>query len=147
MLVVALGCFGLGCAGNDPLVVSPDAERTPTPPSPAEEKKDFSSENLRVGTVSSHHYVWLRGAEKPHVHDRTDLTVFVLRGEVLIHFEDRAVIVRPGQVVDIPMGAFHWAENASRDPGLAYIVYSPAFDGTDRRFVQPSPQPSAKPSP
>ncbi len=104
---------------------------------PADENKAVAVMHLRRSPASSHHFIMLRGAEEPHVHDRSDLTVFVLRGAVLMHFEDRTVKVGPGDVVDIPMGAFHWAENVADEPSIAYAVYSPAFDGKDRRPVAP----------
>lgn len=125
-----------GCSsGSQPRAVSPSGE-TLAEDHPAGDK-DVVVQQLRHGRVSSHHFVTLNGAEEPHVHDRSDLTVFILRGSVRMHFEDREVDVGPGDVVDVPMGAFHWAENIDDRPSLAYVVYSPAFDGRDRRAVKP----------
>lgn len=97
--------------------------------------KDVAIKTVRQTDAASYHVVRLLKAEKPHVHDRSDLTVFVLSGSVNMHFVGRVVPVGPGQVIDVPKGAFHWAENASAEPSFAYVVFTPAFDGKDRRFV------------
>lgn len=90
---------------------------------------------LRATDSASHHIVLLNLAEKPHVHDRSDLTTFVLTGHVRMHFQDRVVDMLAGDVVDIPRGQLHWAENVSTEPSEGYVIFSPAFDGKDRRFV------------
>ncbi len=135
-LMLLLGMPGLvACASSPPpRVVSPQAD-TVIENVPSDPSQEVAVMHLRRSDVSSHHFIMLRGAEEPHVHDRSDLTVFVLRGAVVMHFEDRTVEVGPGEVIDIPMGAFHWAENVADEPSLAYAVYSPAFDGKDRRPV------------
>jgi mannose-6-phosphate isomerase-like protein (cupin superfamily) len=126
-----------GCASSTPPRVVSPATDTFIDDVPSDAKQQVAVMHLRRSAVSSQHFIMLRGAEEPHVHDRSDLTVFVLRGAVVMHFEDRTVKVGPGDVVDIPMGAFHWAENVADEPSLAYAVYSPAFDGKDRRRVPP----------
>lgn len=35
----------------------------------------------------------------------------------------------------LALALVHWAENVGPGPSVAYIVFSPAFDGKDRRFV------------
>lgn len=113
----------------------------PAPEWSAEEQgKEVALKTLRGAGDSSHHLVRLAKAEKPHVHDRSDLAVFVLSGPVRMHLGDRVFPVGPGDVVDIPKGTPHWAENAGDGPSFAYVVFSPAFDGKDRRFLDaPAP--------
>jgi len=84
---------------------------------------------------ASYHVVRLKGAEKPHVHDRHDLTVFVLTGRVRMHLGDDVFEVGPADVIEIPHGRAHWAENIGPDAAEAYILFTPPFDGKDRRFV------------
>jgi mannose-6-phosphate isomerase-like protein (cupin superfamily) len=114
---------------------------TPDGPLPAvvwtdeELAKDVAIRTVRQSDGASYHIVRLLKAEKPHVHDRSDLAVFVLSGSVKMHFGGRVVPVGPGQVIDVPKGAPHWAENASTEPSFAYVVFAPAFDGKDRRPV------------
>lgn len=145
-LALVAAWLSAACApSTPPRVVSPTTD-TVAAEAPVGAAEDLSVVHLRKGRATSHHLITLRGREQPHVHDRSDLSVFVLRGAVIMHFADREVRVGPGDVVDIPMGAFHWAENVSDEPSVAYAVYSPAFDGQDRRGVLPrgtaSPMPS-----
>jgi mannose-6-phosphate isomerase-like protein (cupin superfamily) len=97
--------------------------------------KDVAIKTVRQSDGASYHVVRLLKAEKPHVHDRSDLVVVVLSGSVQMHFGDRVVLVGPGQAIDIPKGAPHWAENVATGPSFAYVVFAPAFDGKDRRPV------------
>src|SRR5436190_1509461 len=97
--------------------------------------KDVALRTVRETDAASYHVVRLLKAEKPHVHDRSDLSVFVLSGSVNMHLGSRVVPVRPGQVIDVPKGVSHWAENASSEPSFAYVIFAPAFDGKDRRPV------------
>jgi mannose-6-phosphate isomerase-like protein (cupin superfamily) len=97
--------------------------------------KDVAIKTVRQSDGASYHVVRLFKAEKPHIHDRSDLIVVVLSGHVNMHFRDRVVPVGPGQIIDIPKGEPHWAENAAAEPSFAYVVFAPAFDGKDRRPV------------
>ena len=68
--------------------------------------------------------VHLSTAEQPHAHPEEDLTVFLLKGSGMMHFEDRAFPMRAGDVIEIPAGVQHWAENTSAQPSLAYAVFT-----------------------
>jgi mannose-6-phosphate isomerase-like protein (cupin superfamily) len=116
-------------------VVSPGGSLPAVTWSDEELGKDVAIKTVRQSDGASHHVVRLLKAEKPHVHDRSDLVVIVLSGSVRMHFGDRVVPVGPGQIIDIPKGEPHWAENASAEPSFAYVVFAPAFDGKDRRPV------------
>ena len=105
----------------------------------AEKALDVAVLEVRRNAYISVHVVRLKGAESPHVHDRHDLTVFVLSGTVRMHLGDRVHVVGKGDVGEIPHGLTHWAENAGADAAEAYIVFNPPFDGKDRRPVKPSP--------
>jgi quercetin dioxygenase-like cupin family protein len=96
-----------------------------------EQKKDIAVRTLRVTESASYHVVRLSGDEKPHVHRGSDLTVTVLSGKVRMNLEAQVVEVHPGQVIDIPKGSFHYAENLSDGPSEAYVVFSPPFQKGD----------------
>ncbi len=123
------------------IVVGPDGSLPAVTWTDEELGKDVAIKTVRQSDGASYHVVRLLKAEKPHVHDRSDLVVVVLSGSVKMHFGDRVVPVGPGQVIDIPKGAPHWAENASAGPSFAYVVFAPAFDGKDRRPVEDSGSP------
>ena len=101
---------------------------------PDELSRDVAVKNLGATPEASFHFVRLKGAEKPHFHDRHDLTVFIFSGLSRVHFKDRTVIMGPGHLIEIPRGAWHWAENLGQEPTQAYAIFIPPFDGKDRRL-------------
>jgi quercetin dioxygenase-like cupin family protein len=89
---------------------------------------------LRSTQEASHHAILLRGSEQPHVHDRHDLTVFVLKGSVELHIAEQSHRIGAGDVIYIPRGTIHWAKNLDCcEAAEAYVIFSPAFDGKDER--------------
>ena len=108
----------------------------------AETKSDIAIRKLRETPDASFQIVRLNTAEKPHVHEHHDLTVFVLRGRALMHLDNKAIPVRAGDVIDIPRGVPHWVENKSASPSEVYAVFTPAFDGKDTVFIDTSVTPS-----
>jgi len=127
------------------MVVTPDGALPAVVWTDEELGKDVAIKTVRQSDGASYHVVRLLKAEKPHVHDRSDLVVVVLSGSVKMHFGDRVVAVSPGQVIDIPKGAPHWAENVATGPSFAYVVFAPAFDGKDRRPVDDPKPPQGSP--
>lgn len=101
----------------------------------AESRSDIAIRKLRQTKDASFQIVRMNTAEKPHVHDRHDLTVFMLKGEALMHFADRKVEIRAGDIIDIPRGAPHWVENRSKEASEAFAIFTPAFDGQDTRYL------------
>ncbi len=86
---------------------------------------------------SSHHLVWIRDREVPHRHEHHDLTVFMLRGFGQMRLGQEERPVGPGSVLYVPRGAAHAFRNTSGEVAVAYAVYTPGFDGTDRVPVMP----------
>jgi mannose-6-phosphate isomerase-like protein (cupin superfamily) len=94
-------------------------------------------ENFKVREVfrdedTSHHLVWLRGAESSHRHDTHALTVIILRGWGSMRIGTDRRLVGPGSVVYVPRGAVHAFHNESGAISVAYAIYSPPYDGKDR---------------
>ncbi len=81
---------------------------------------------------TSHHLVWIRGAEEPHRHDLHDLLVVIVRGHGRMLLGDRETPVGEGSIVYVPRGRVHAFTNESPEPAAAYVVYVPGFDGRDR---------------
>ena len=78
----------------------------------------------------------MKDKETPHFHDDHDLSVSILDGDGIIHFKDHAVPVTPGDVIFIPKGTYHWAENTGSAATVLFAVFSPAFSGKDKRAAQ-----------
>jgi mannose-6-phosphate isomerase-like protein (cupin superfamily) len=123
-----IGVMGI-CACGTPAtagrIVDPRGVAEAAVWSAAEQQKDVAVRTLHVSDTASVHLVRLARAEKPHVHEDSDLAVFVLRGSVHMHFGERVIPVVAGDVIEIPRGASHWAENAGDSPSEAYVVFSP----------------------
>lgn len=102
-------------------------------PLPAGE--DFRVREVGRDAHTSHHLVWIRDREQPHRHDRHDLFVVVLRGWGAMRLGDEERPVGEGSILYVPRGTPHAFRNASGGVAVAYAVYAPAFDGTDRAPV------------
>ncbi len=55
----------------------------------------------------------------------------MLRGQGFLMLEHRRVDLTVGDVVYIPRGAAHYFTNTDREPTVAFVTYTPAFDGKD----------------
>lgn len=100
-----------------------------------ESAKEIAVRSVRTTETASYHVIRLAGAEKPHRHLVSDLTVTVLRGQVRMHLGDQVEVVNAGQVIDVPRGTPHYAENIDREPSEAYVVFSPPFAPTDNHPI------------
>ena len=100
--------------------------------------KDLAIRNLRFTSETSHHIIRLKTSERPHVHRNHDLTVFVLKGKAIMHLNDRNIVVNAGDVIEIPRGFVHWAENLDRTGSHVYAIFNPPYDGKDHHPVAPS---------
>lgn len=101
-----------------------------------EQQKDIAIRELSRSASASLHLVRARGAEKPHTHDEHDLVVVLLSGSVRAHLGDQIIDAQAGDTLTIPRGLPHWVENTGADPSLSLAVFSPPFDGKDRRFIE-----------
>jgi mannose-6-phosphate isomerase-like protein (cupin superfamily) len=95
--------------------------------------RDVAAQPLRVTEHASYSIVRVRTAEKPHVHDHTDLVVTVLSGQVRMHLGEQVVDLGPGDVIDIPRGVMHWAQNMGVEACEAFVVGTPPYNGRDMR--------------
>jgi len=131
-LVVAL-CLP-ACQSSEPVkLVYPDRVYQQTEWTEDERKKNISIRHIRRSADASTHLIRLKGQEFPHYHDHHDLTVSLLSGKSTIHFQDHQVSLQPGDITFIPKGTLHWAQNTDPVASVVFAVFSPAFDGKDRR--------------
>lgn len=99
---------------------------------PLAPEETFRVEELGRDAATSHHLVRIRGGEDPHRHDRHELVVVVLRGHGSLRLGESVRPVGPGSVLYVPRGVVHAFRNESGRPAVAYVIYVPPFDGTDR---------------
>jgi mannose-6-phosphate isomerase-like protein (cupin superfamily) len=139
----AVALIALGCAQRhtEPVPVLdalfPELRRTESLAALADSQTlapgdEFQLREIGRDANSSHHLVWIRDREQPHRHDHHDLLVVVLRGHGSMRLGDEERAVGEGSILYVPRGTLHAFRNASGDVAVAYAVYTPAFDGTDR---------------
>jgi mannose-6-phosphate isomerase-like protein (cupin superfamily) len=100
-----------------------------------------ASENIKITTLGqgqsvSHHLVQIRDREKPHVHKIHDGTVVMVKGGGYLMMENRRLDMSAGDIVYIPRGAVHYFVNTTSEPTVAFVVFSPPFDGKDTLPVE-----------
>ena len=98
-------------------------------------KGEISRKLLKVGENSSLHVVWIKTREKPHYHAKHDLTVILVRGKGTFWVAGIPLEMKEGDIVFVPAKVVHWFENKAKDKSVAVVIFSPAFDGKDRVFV------------
>jgi len=142
-----------GCASSTPQDATPeppvlDALLGPRLVVPLEElalrvplapDQDFRVALLGRSEHTSHHVGAIRTAELPHRHDRHDLLVLLVRGHGTQRVGDETRPVGEGSVLFVPRGVVHAFSNSGPEPAIAYLVYSPPFDGADRVLVEQAP--------
>lgn len=126
-----------GCTSQQWKIVTPQEEFGVIGWQENELASDIAKRTLKVDEGSSHHIIRLRTAEEPHVHDDHDLTAFILSGKARVIVGHQVVTVEKGDVVDIPRGTVHWAENLGREACEVYVIFTPPFDGKDHRVINP----------
>lgn len=87
---------------------------------------------------TSQHLVAIRDREPLHRHNRHSLSVVILKGHGAMHLGGEERRVGEGSVLHVPRGVVHAFINASDEPAVAYVLYSPPFDGVDRELVPAS---------
>ena len=95
-----------------------------------------ASENIKITTLGqgqgvSHHLVQIRDREKPHIHKIHDGTVVMVKGGGYLMMDNRRIDLSVGDIVYIPRGAVHYFVNTASEPTVAFVVFSPPFDGKD----------------
>ena len=125
----------VGCSNHQPKVVFPDKGYENMEWSASAKAQNIAVFHLTQDAYSSTHLIRIKGSEKPHYHDQHDLTVTILEGESIIHFRDHEVILYQGDVIHIPKGTYHWAENIDSKASVVFATFSPAFRGKDKRLA------------
>ena len=122
------------CQSSPPIqLVYPDGPQRYDDWTEAQRRQDIAVRTLSHSEAVSTHLIRLKGREFPHYHDRHDLSVTVLAGTAVIHFKEHGMRLGPGDAVFIPRGNYHWAENTGPEASIVHAVFSPGFDGKDRR--------------
>ncbi|MBI5892794.1 MAG: cupin domain-containing protein [Deltaproteobacteria bacterium] len=97
-------------------------------------------ENIKVTPLfknenSSHFIIQIRDREKPHIHETHDLTVIVKKGKGILHLGKDELPMRRGDIAFIPKGVLHYFVNTDSEPSVAYVIFTPFYDGKDMKLV------------
>jgi mannose-6-phosphate isomerase-like protein (cupin superfamily) len=99
---------------------------------PLAQDQDFRLEELGRSAHTSQHVGAIRKAERPHRHDLHDQLVLLVRGQGTMRVGDETRPIAAGSLMFVPKGAVHAFTNTGPEPAIAYVVYTPPFDGKDR---------------
>lgn len=93
--------------------------------------QEIRADPLERSMGASQHLVQIATAEKPHVHATHDLQVLLVAGRGTLHFADRAVTLRAGDVVTIGRNTVHWFVRDGDRPAAALVTFAPPLDAPD----------------
>lgn len=100
-----------------------------------------TDENIKVTPLfkdedSSHFIIQIRDREKPHIHEAHDLTVIAKKGKGVLHVGKDEFPMRRGDIAFIPKGVPHYFVNTGSVPAIAYVIFTPFYDGKDTKQVE-----------
>ena len=99
---------------------------------PMKAGEQVSIQEISRGETSSTHIVQVRKEEPLHIHETHDALMVLLKGNGTLTLGTRALDLKPGAIVTIPRSVPHSFVNKSSEPAVAYVVFTPPFDGKDR---------------
>lgn len=134
LLIAALPACNTG--RDVPRVIGPEGVNAEPAWSAEELAKETAVRLVRKTAEESHHWLRTTVSEKPHIHEKSDLTSVVLGGSTRMHVGEQVHELQVGDVVHVPRGVPHWLELVGSAPARAYVIFAPAFDPSDRVFTQ-----------
>jgi mannose-6-phosphate isomerase-like protein (cupin superfamily) len=135
IIILLILSVSLGCTQHSK-VVFPEKGYQDIQWSKAEKKKNIALRHIFRNEYSSAHLIRIKGQEPPHYHDKHNLTVSIISGTSILHFKDHEVVLYKGDVITIPKGVYHWAENIDSEASVVFATFSPAFSGKDKRLAK-----------
>ena len=91
---------------------------------------------VRENANSTYAYITLTESERPHVHDHNDVTAYILKDGATLHFHDKDVPLKAGQLIMIPKKTKH---NVSFPKGMiaeAFLIISPKIGKDFKRYIK-----------
>lgn len=142
MALILLGVCGatpadwLGPEGKDADRYAPRDLEQILAANPLGEHEDFRVTPLFENPRSKHVLVQIRDREPPHIHADSDITVWLLRGNGVLHVAGKEHPVKAGDVLHIPRDVVHHYVNRGFEIGAALVIYSPAPGPDDRVLIR-----------
>jgi mannose-6-phosphate isomerase-like protein (cupin superfamily) len=85
---------------------------------------------------SSKHLVIIRTNEYLHMHNHHDSTVVLVEGKGILYLQGERLPLKKGDEITIPRGVPHYFTNTDKEPSVAFMVFTPPFDGSDIIRIQ-----------
>jgi mannose-6-phosphate isomerase-like protein (cupin superfamily) len=148
--LLALACLALGCATTrGPAdaargkLITPSEQDAQAAWTESERDAPLVMRNLRRSPEASFHLLRVKGQRDAHMHASSDLSVFMLAGELEFTIEGRSFTITRGDVLEVPRGTGYALRNMSSDASVAYLVFTPALAADDDKSAAPPPRESA----
>jgi mannose-6-phosphate isomerase-like protein (cupin superfamily) len=103
---------------------------------PLGENEEFKVMSLFENPRSKHVLVQVRDREPAHVHTDSDISVWLLRGNGVMHIGGKEHPVKTGDVIHVPRDVVHYYVNRGPEAGAALVIYSPAPGPDDRVLIR-----------
>ncbi len=143
LLFVALAVAVSGCATQTQWITFPgnDGGKGVTLEAwlqqhPLKPDEEVGLVELSRGETASSHLVQIRKREGLHTHDKHDAIAILLKGQGILAIGEQRLELKPGSIVTVPRGVPHSFVNKAQEPAVAYVLFTPAFDGKDRVPVE-----------
>ena len=101
-----------------------------------EPQQAWKTTPLLVGPNCTLNLAQLNLVVKSHYHQTHDEIVYIVRGNGLVTIGEQEYQVWPGYAYLVPQGTVHRFVNLGPDAAVVLSIFSPAFDGKDRVFVE-----------
>ena len=103
---------------------------------PLGENEEFKVTPLFENPRSKHVLVQVRDREPAHVHTDSDISVWLLHGNGVMHIGGKEHPVKTGDVIHVPRDVVHYYVNRGSEAGAALVIYSPAPGPDDRVLIR-----------
>lgn len=140
LFVIALSALAKDKKQEIPFFQSPPHESSKTLSEILLSPEMKSKENIVIGSLYSsesvsHHISRIRDRETLHTHDAHDMTVVMMSGKGNFVIGEHTIKMEHGNVAYVPRKLKHKFINTGKEPAVALVIFTPAFDGKDRVSV------------
>lgn len=144
LLVLASGCTGQArvAAGRGTLI-TPSNQSAEAAWSEHEREAPLVMRNLRSSPEASTHVLRIRTQRDARVHQRSDLSLFVVAGELEVTVDGKPFKLSRGDVLEIPRATPYALRNLGADASVLYLVFTPGFRDDDDKSAAAAPRDSS----
>ncbi len=94
------------------------------------------SEPLFGDSSVTSNFLLIRSEVRPHYHVAHSEHIYIVEGTAQMLLGHQVIHVRSGDLIFVPKGTVHAVRVTGKEPLKVISIHSPAFDGTDRVWVE-----------